>query len=156
MRQADDCCCHILHVQSSILRAYGNYLEKRAPLVWSQEKPCRIQHQNWNHHFDSVHGYRYPEPWPLHLTGRRCLSLFPRPYLPGCYRNRHLLGQAERSRSLQLGAMEESFHGFFWNPRFLDRGLCKHFGYNPWRGIRSDTHDHFYRIRLNTSDRIEL
>lgn len=84
-RKANDCCRHILHVQSPVLRAHGDHLEKRPSLVRSQEEPGRVQHQDWPYRHDSMHCNCHSRSWTFHLSGGRRMPLFPGSHLPFSY-----------------------------------------------------------------------
>lgn len=131
MREADDRRRHFLHVLPAVLRADGDHLEERAPLLRRQEKPRRVQHQDRNHHHDRLHSRGHPGPGAFHLPRRRRLPLVPGPHLPRGDRDRHLLGPTQRPRPLQLGPLEEHFPRLLRDSRLPNGFLRQYSRYNP-------------------------
>lgn len=135
IRQGNDRHCDLPHLWTSVLRAYGDYLEERQAVLRLPSTtrrvppPCRIGDLH------RLRGDRDPQFGSVHLPRRGCVSVHVGPHVPVDNRTGDRLGTGERPRQVELAAVEEYRHHFFRRVGLPHRHVCQ-YPRDPGRQMR--------------------
>lgn len=128
MRKTHDRRCHILHLQSAVLRAHGDHLEEPEAALWLPQDADGVRHQDIHRYSNRMHRNCHSKPGRLHLLSRSCLPLNIGTHIPRSYRTGDLLRRTWMGH-IQLATMEELVLDHLWR-RWIPHGHIRQYRRN--------------------------